>query len=211
MPALKKTSTPKLLRKRFTKIVEDDILKAPIISVKHVIDEFDKLEDEIEHSLRAGEVSYLLPKNVETIENYKSPDTIEQIRAVLTWNALEPDSPIVPPEKINMIKLNCPDMNDPRLEALKLSHPDKYNAIMRVVYNYNVDPKDVKVDISRFGFSCVAIPKGLEKIPEYLMPFIDYRSMVNNNMSPGFVILESLGIKCEEVKTVKYKSNIIKI
>lgn len=211
MPALKKTSMPRALRASFKRIVEDEILNTKTISVKKVIDEYDQLEEEIEKSIRNGEIDYLLPKNIEVIESYKAPDTIEAVRAVLIWNALEPEEVIVPPEKINMIQLNCTDPNDPRLLKMKEDYPDKYNIIMKTVFNYGVNPEDVKVDISRFGFSCIALPKGIERIPDYIRPFIDYRGMVNYNMSPGFVILESLGIQCEEVKTVKYKSNIIKL
>lgn len=190
-------------------IVENDILKADEINLKHIIDRYDDVEQQIEDSLKKGEVQYLLPKNLELIENYKQPDTIEAIRATLVWNACEPENQIIPPEKINMVKLNCTSPDDPRLQLLKEKYPDKYEAIMRVIFNYNVS--EPKIDISRFGFSCIAIPKGEEKIPDYILPFIDIKTMINTNMQPSYIILESLGIYCDTVKTVKYKSNIISL
>jgi len=209
LPILKKTSVPKALRKKFVKIVEEDILKSKEINLKTIINKYDDIEMTIENSIRDGKTEYLLPKNLEIIDTYKDPSTIEAVRATLIWNACEPEDQIIPPEKINLLKLNCTDSNDPRLLALKQTHPDKYNAIMKTVFNIGVTAP--RIDISRFGFVCIAVPKSIEKIPDYLIPFIDFKSMVNTNMSASFILLKSLGLYCDEVKTVKYKSNIISI
>lgn len=207
--SIKKSSIPKILRKKFTKILEDDILKPEKIDLRHIINQYDQLEIDIENSLKEGNPEYLLPKNLEIIESYKAPDTIEAVRGVLIWNALEKDSQIVPPEKIDLLKLNCTNENDPRLLALKETKPEKYKTIMEVVFNHGIS--NIKIDISRFGFSCIAIPKGTDKIPDYLIPFIDFKSMVNNNLSNGYILLESLGVYTSQVNDTKYKSNIIEL
>lgn len=209
MLSIKKSTIPKKLRKEFTKILEEDILKAETLNLKNILDKYDSLEIEIENSLKSKSTEYLLPKNIEVISSYKTPDQIEAVRGVLVWNALEPDNQIIPPEKLDLLKLNCVNENDPRLLELKKLYPDKYATIMKVVFNNNTTKQNI--DISRFGFTCIALPKGLEKIPDYLVPFIDYKSMVNNNMTNGYIILESIGVFTDNVKTVKYKSNIIEI
>lgn len=207
--SIRKTNVPKTLRKQFTQILQKDILESKEVSLKHILNRYSEVENMVENSLHAGDTEYLLPKNLEIIESYATPDTIEPVRATLIWNALEPENQIIPPEKINMIKLNCVAKDDPRLLSLSKTHPDKYNAIMRTVFNEGVST--AKLDISRFGFSCVAIPKSVEKIPEYLKPFIDMREMVNQAMTNGYIILESLGVYTGNVNTTKYKSNIIEI
>ena len=58
---------------------------------------------------------------------------------------------------------------------------------------------------------CSAIPKGDEKSPEYILPFIDYTGMVNKSMTNGYILLESIGIYISDVSLTKYKSNIIQI
>lgn len=207
--SLRKTSVPRKLREEFTKILTDDILKAEKINLKEVLNKYDALGNTVEESLKDGKTDYVLPKNIESISNYKAPDTIEQIRGLLVWNELEPESQIIPPEKVNIIKLNCFEESDPRLESLKQTHPDKYNKIMKVVFNHGI--QNPTIDISRFGLSCIAIPKNIDKIPDYILPFIDYSAMKNNNMANGYIILESLGIYVDAVNTTKYKSNIIEI
>lgn len=164
------------------------------------------------------------------IESYKTPDTIEAVRATILWNALEPEDTIVPPDKINIVKLNpdiatplgeissldeipalatSPDIS-PELRDLIIRHPDKARGIAKTIYNIGNQNKSA-IDISRFGMSCIAIPKSVDQIPDYLVPLIDYQSMVNNNMTNGYILLESLGIYVSDIKTVKYKSNIIQI
>ena len=140
---------------------------------------------------------------------YKDPSSLEQVRGAIIWNALEPDNQIVPPEKINLLKLKTVEKDHPELLKLRETYPKKYATIMKVVYN--VDNEDQDVDISRFGMSVIAIPKGVERIPEYLRPLIDYRTMVSKNMQNGYILLESMGIYTEEVDSTKYKSNIIEL
>lgn len=227
--SIKKTTVPKKLRKEFTAILEEDILRAPKINLLSIIKKYDNLGLSVEESLRTGKPEYLLPKNVEVISSYKSPDTIEPVRALLTWNALEPESQIIPPEKINIVKLR-PELTDclrqitssetlkhmpqelfeqmtPEVQTLIKEHPEKVAAIWKVIFA----PGKSNIDFSRFGFSVVAIPKAADEIPAYLRPFINYKDMVNANMTNGYIMLESLGVVCEEVNTVKYKSNIINI
>jgi hypothetical protein len=206
--SIKKSSVAKTLRKKFNDILVQDVLNSEEVDLKKIINKFDELGIQIEESLKRGEILYSLPKNVEQIEGYKDPSMQEPVRGVLVWNALEPEFQINPPEKINIIKLRAFDKDCKEFQDLKVSHPDKYNAIMDVVFNQSGTNK---IDISRFGLSVVAIPKSVEKIPSYLLPMIDYQSIVNNNMTNGYIILESLGIFTEEVKTTKYKSNIIEI
>lgn len=207
--SLRKTTVPKTLRKQFTQILQKDILESKEVSLKNILDKYAEVEMMVDNSLSKGETEYLLPKNLEVIESYAAPDTIEPVRAVLIWNALEPEDQIIPPEKINMIKLNCTEKDDPRLIELSKTHPDKYRAIMQTVFNEGVST--AKLDISRFGFSCVAIPKGIERVPDYLLPFIDMNEMVNQAMTNGYIILESLGVYTGNVGTTKYKSNIIEL
>jgi hypothetical protein len=209
MLAIRKTNVPKKLREQFTTILQEDILSAEDINIRTIINKFDELGLEIEESLRGGELLYSLPKSIEQFEQYKDPSTLEQVRGAIIWNALEPENQIVPPEKVNLLKLKTVDENHPELEKLKDTYPKKYGAISRTVFNRNVD--EPEIDISRFGMSVVAVPKGVERIPEYLRPLIDYRTMVSKNMQNGYILLESLGVYIEDIDQTKYKSNIIEL
>lgn len=230
MLSIRKSSVPKRIRKQFTEILENDILKSEKINLKSIIDKYDAIGDQISKSLQDGKTEYLLPKNLEIIENYKTPERIEAVRATILWNALEPENVIVPPEKINIIKLRpelaeclkslnslddlsylmTQESTPKEMKDFYSKYPAKVKALAKTLYNIDNKNKSA-VDISNFGLSCIAIPKSENSIPEYLIPFIDYDGMVNNNMTNGYILLESLGIMVEEIKTTKYKSNIIQI
>lgn len=219
--SIRKTNVPKKLRKAFTEILRNDVLASEKINIKNILKKYDDLEAEIRNSLKSGNTEYTLPKALQLTETYKNPERIEGLRGAIIWNALEPENQVVLPDKINTVKLlSIMDKEDPRLFSLKENYPEKYKAICKVVFNEgrNLDSMSEEeirkkgiVDISKFGFSTISFPKTVTKIPDYLIPFIDYQSMIANNMSNGYIILESLGINCETVGTVNYKSNIIEI
>lgn len=75
---------------------------------------------------------------------------------------------------------------------------------MKVVYGKG---KKNGIDFSDKGFAVIAIPKETE-IPEYLVPLIDYTSMVEANTKAGTTLIGSLGIYCTNNNK---KSNIIKL
>ena len=209
LAAIKKTNVPKKLRREFAEILRGDILEAEKIDLVKILSKYDAISENIKESLENRNTEYLLPKNAEVIEAYSAPDQIEPIRGIIAWNALEPESQIILPDKINLLKLKALPKDAPEFEALKEKYPAKYKALMKAVYNEGVE--NPKLDISRFGFSAVAIPKSVEKIPEYLLPFIDYLAMTNNNMSNGYIILKSLGVYISQVEKFQYKSNIVKL
>lgn len=227
--AIKKTSVPKKIRKEFTKILEEDILKADEIDLHGIIEKYDALGKDIGESLKDGKTDYVIPKNVEVLESYKNPSMIESVRAVLLWNVLEPENQIILPEKINIVKLKpglCEALStvtsleevpnlvssanaSDELKNFIMKHPEKAKAMAKAVYN--IGNKSPKIDYSRFGVSVIAIPKGEDMIPEYIRPFIDTQLMINANMANGYILLESIGIYISDVSKTSYKSNIIQI
>ena len=229
---IRKSSVPKDLREKFTDYLLQNILVPDHISMKTIVREYDNIVNSVRDSLVQGECKYLIPSKVELLDSYKFPERMQQVRGVLAWNALEPDTAIVPPDNLNLIKLKTGttlpkdisiDNEKYKTKAqyyedvenylinqfkeykdLKESHPDKFDAIMKVIYGKG---KKTGLDLSSYGFAIVAIPKEKE-IPEYLRPFIDYDLMVESNTSAGTTLVGSLGIHCTKGKK---KSNIIKL
>ena len=180
--------------------------------------------------MRNGSTEYAIPGNCEIFENYSNPEQMRAVRGITVWNALEMENQIIPPDKVNILDLNeklfepfrkldhlenmSMLLNDPdvsqELKDLIIKYPEKAKIIAKVAYN--VDNSDANaLDISKFGMGCLAIPKGDEKSPEYILPFIDYTGMVNKSMTNGYILLESIGIYISDVSLTKYKSNIIQI
>ena len=73
--------------------------------------------------------------------------------------------------------------------------------------------KDEISKLARFGFSLVCVPKNVEKLPDYLIPLLDYNAIINDNVKPGMVLLNSLGVVCttKSSSSIRKRTNIIEI
>ena len=228
---IRKSVVPKDLREEFTQFLLNDILNTNVINFQTLIEHYDNIVNKVEASLRNGESTYLIPANLEILENYAYPDRMQQVRGMIVWNELEPENQIQPPEKVNIIKLktgiapvrtskdteetykeklNAAINNCPELMEMKEKYPDKFKTIMRVVYNYGLTDDQVskKINFADKGFNVIAVPKDLDRIPDYILPLVDYDEMIKTNTSAGNTLLGALGIYVDKENN---KTNIVKI
>ncbi len=208
--AIKKSTLAKGLREQFANILENDILKSEEIDIKRIVGKFTSMGNEILNSIKSGSTEYAVPGSVDRLSSYKgAPVQLQQVQAMLLWNALEPFNQIAPPDKINILTLNKKIKRDsPEMEKLRISHPDKYDIIIATLFTENPDDP---LCLYKYGFNALALPKTVTSIPEYIRPFVDADLMKNKNLANGHVMLKSLGIHCAKVKSVNYKSNILRI
>ena len=155
----------------------------------------------------SGSTEFLIPKSVKAFTKYANPGSIEQAKATIIWNMLEPNEEITPPDTVYTLKINAPTENCDAMKRLKEINEEKYNIILKTVFHQ--EPGEI--NISSNGFNVVAIPMDREKIPDYLLPIINYNLMVNANVKNANILLESLGIVCFDDKTNKtnYKTNTV--
>lgn len=126
-------------------------------------------------------------------------------------------------KKDNPIKKINPRIAD-WYKYLPKKYKTKYKKLGVEAWNEFVDTydgneeEDVSDEISNRGLQALAIPK-TEKIPEWVLPYIDYTTLVNNILAPFMGVLDIFKIqKIEEGKTRKGTnrktsgfSNIIKL
>lgn len=247
---IRKSTVPRGIREDFTKILKDDILKPNELNLPNIIKKYDDIIDKVESSLRSGSIEFLIPGQVKLLDQYSDPYKLMSVRGMVVWNALEPDSQIVPPDKVKILKLKTgielkrnkvthyydkntgiiveepiegveyskikEDETDAemyrRLETminnceefvwLRANHPEKFDKVIKTVYGKDGFPDK--------GFAVIALPADAETIPDYLLPLVDYNAMVVTNTSAGNVLLDSLGIYCNSVDGLNYKTNIFK-
>ena len=188
--AIKKVSTNKEVRKEFTRILQEDILSSKEIDVSRILSAYSDLEDRIRESLLNGELSFAIPGKVNAVSSYKDPYTQQTVRGSLIWNALYPNKEIVFPEKVNFVKLK--DYSYEEIctlisESESITDDEKQsfiNALENCLYSNE--------KMAKYGFRVLCIPKSVTRIPEWLIPFINVNKMIEDNMRPGFKMLESL-------------------
>ena len=78
-------------------------------------------------------------------------------------------------------------------------------------YNSLIEPLREIVLKEDIGTIVLGLPKNIEKIPDWCIPYINYDKIVNDNTNKMKSILESLGVQIIETdSTTKRYSNIVK-
>ena len=195
--AIRKVTVNQTVREYFTDILENDVLRASKIDIPKILAKFRQLEKIIADDLRAGNINFSIPNNLNEVGSYKYPFRMQQVRGMLIWNQLFPENLINPPDKINILKLKAETLQD--LEPIYGTK--EFDIIRETIFENE--------DLQKYGFTVIAMPKDVDKIPEWLIQFIDIDSIVSDNVRNGIIILESLGVKALNILNSTYYSNII--
>ena len=187
----------------FKELIKKYILFTDEIDVIGLIKELEEFQDSIYTSLKNGEKKYLTPASVKEIEGYADPFKMQGVRGVFAWNAAYPDQEIQLPEKLDLVKVKLTAVED--LEPLKDINLDIYKNLKRGIFESKIEK------IQKKGVAVIAVPRNVEKIPEWILPFINYDEIVNNVMKKFYPVLDSLGMEIFTVSDRTYHSNILEL
>ena len=88
---------------------------------------------------------------------------------------------------------------------MRITNPHEYSVIMDSIFNDTTGmfvQTNSKGETKIVGMNVIGIPQNT-KIPKWLDPYIDYKTIVNNILSPFVPVLELFGIKTlDEGKTI---------
>ena len=206
--SIKKTTVTKTMREELQNLLVEDILKKDNISLPEIMNKYDQISEMAEKELKSGNPEYCIPKQINMLDNYTDPYKQDVVRGVTMWNLFEPDAKIIPPEKVYLLKLKVrTNFNDPDFQKWKEKYPDKFKIVYKTVFDVREGEETFRM--KKFGFDIIAIPYDSEKIPEYLLSLIDIDEMINMQIRNVNLILEALGIYCNEKDDTA--SNIIEI
>ena len=226
-------------------IINNRVLNSEQVDLPGMISDVYAFRSEVESSILAGEKKFLPNGNAKEIAGYKDPTRVQNVKAMLAWNAIHPENPIEPPCKMSLLKMNIFTIDDSA--PLKESHPEIYERIVHHIFedetglfvkkewiptgvNYVYDkgpdwikkipPKyrkeykakgqkawnafvtDYEGGISNAGewkYNCaglliLGIPINSD-IPEWAIPYIDLKTMVNNILAPFVPVLKLFKFK----------------
>lgn len=198
-----KSSTREETKDFFTKLLKDRVLYTDHIDIPQILRDLEAFERGVTDSLLAGEKNFLIPNSVKELEAYKDPYREQGVRSVIAWNAMYPDQEIQLPEKVDIVNVKMERAQD--IEALKESYPEMYKRLMKGIY------ESKNPSIAKKGVSVVAIPRNVESIPEWLVPYIDVVKIATSNVSRFYSVIHSLEV--ETIKSTKrnYFTNILNI
>lgn len=195
---LTKSSKSENTRNALKKILLEDILKTPAIDQLKFIKDIAIFEKQIVNSIRAGSKEYYKPATIKSISTYSDPMKIQGIKASMAWNYIKPqDLPGINLEERNAVTIAKVQINENSVYKIEEKYPEIFENMKKAV-----NAPEFKGNID-----AIAIPIDVE-VPEWLMDFIDYTSIVQVNIS-GFPY-ESIGIMRMDKNNVNY-TNIVKL
>lgn len=198
-----KSNTREDTKKYFTKIVAEKMLSTKEINISDILRDLESFENIIRESLMKGEKNFLIPISVKELAAYKDPFREQGIRSIIAWNYLYPANTINLPEKVDMVKVKLE--TEKELERLKYIDQKYYEIIKKNIFG-NKNSK-----VAEKGVQVIAIPRIVPRIPEWLMEFIDYETIINDNLSRFYSVLESLGVETIKASKKEYFTNILKV
>nr|DAE26521.1 MAG TPA: DNA polymerase [Myoviridae sp. ctaOv25] len=209
----KKATTSEAAEKVYMNLVKNDLLNSEKIDLNLIMNKLNDFKKEIERSIRNSEIIYLPNANAKELGAYKDPSTSQGVRGVLAWNICEPDKMIEFPAKVTIVKMTIEKEED--ILPLKAKNPELYNRILNGIFR---DTTGIFIKLKKnnkgqrvptcTGMTILAIPTN-EKIPEWAMEFIDYRTIVNTVLSPFKSVNEIFNLPgIEEGKTGRKTTGI---
>lgn len=196
--SMAKSSMSDFTRRELKKIMYEDILNSDVIDQLTVVKHIAILEKKIMRSLFEGSKDYYKPVVVKSMDNYEDPMGQQGIKASLVWNALRDDNmTLLNMGERNSIDIAKVDINSMNIEKIKDKYPELYVRCQNLL----------KDKYFQAGITAIGIPND-EDVPEWLSEFIDYKSIVNDNVS-GFP-LEAIGAMRLTNSNLNY-TNILKL
>lgn len=186
-------------------ILENNILRPKKIDVGLIISRLNELENNVRSSLVNGELEYLKPLNVKDMSAYKNPLSEIGIIGVMVWNIVYPEQQIQLPESILLVKVKMEKLEN--IAELANTDRETFDRLVKGIYNNSKLP-----ELANKGIPWIAIPSDVTKIPDWIIPYIDYETIVNTNIKNFSNILSSLDVvELSSVESNTSYSNILKI
>ena len=171
---LDKSGLQESTRKRLKSIMYEEILKADSVSQIAIVKQLAKFEKEIFLSIESGSKQYFKPAKIRAAYAYDDPMKIQGVKGAYVYNALkEPHEEGIDLEIKNSVDIAKVKINIKNADKIKNEFPDVYMRLMDLLSKKEF----VK------GITSVSLPINVE-VPEWVKPFIDYDSIISDNISP---------------------------
>nr|WP_301066435.1 family B DNA polymerase [uncultured Duncaniella sp.] len=182
MEAFVKSTSNAASQDQLKQILYNDILNSEVVDQLQVLKDIAVLEKEIFNSITKGEKKYFKPAKIRSAASYEAPMRIQGISAAYVYNALrEPTMEVIDLTARNSIDIVKVDIDKKSVTKLR----DRWPAIYEKALNLLATKEFAD------GIRSIAIPLN-EPVPEWILPFIRYAEIVNDNVAK--FPLESIGL-----------------
>jgi hypothetical protein len=212
----KKASTSDDASNFFMHIVKDLILEPENIDIKLIMEEIQKFRKEVRRTIESGDKRYLPIASAKELDAYATPEREQSVRGAMAWNILYPDKAVEFPVKLSLLKTTITSLD--MLSDLQQTESEIYNNIKEGIFHDEsgifIRKRSDGKGYDSAGLTVLGIPLH-EDIPRWILPFVDYTTVINSVVAPFKSVTETFNMpSIEEGPTGKKTtgfSNIIKI
>ena len=186
------------VKKQLQSILYNDVLDVDNIDQLKVLKDLAAMERRMYDEIMSGSKSYYKPASIKAITRYDNPMSVQGIKASIVYNAIKDQYDegidLNAKNSVDIIKVNITPKTVYQVQA---EFPRVYERLVDLLQK-----PEFKGEIG-----AVALPLNAE-VPKWVIPFIDYKSIINDNIR-NFP-LGQVGLSETQNKAVNY-TNILNI
>lgn len=205
-----KSTTSEAIEKYIMTLINEYMIKPKTPDTAGMLNDIERFKNNIIHSINTGNLEHLPICNAKDVSEFVNPSTQAGVRGTVLWNILNPDDEIDIPSKPNLVKLVGYTLDD--IAYMKDKYPSTYDILVKEVFNDTSGIFTTKrksgdeYNLACKGLNCICVPNG-RRIPEAILPLVDYESIINNILAPIIPVLEILGVMGYDVGKTTITSN----
>lgn len=198
-----KSTTREETQNYFKGMIKNHLIEHPSANIKGIYKDLFDFEQSIRDSINNGEKNFLSPAKVKNFDTYEFPLRIPGVRGVMAWNSAFPSRQVSLPDKVDLIKVNMENLED--IAELEGAYPEIYHNLRKGIYENRNE------EVRKKGITVFALPRTEEVIPDWIRPYVDTSTIINDNASRFNAVLTSLGMDTMTMGTRTYYTNIKKL
>jgi len=185
-----------IVQKMVRDFVEKNILKSPHVNPYELLKILKSYEDIIKNMVYEGELSLGRPTRFSE-SKYKNIYTNAGGRSCLIWNLLYPNNPINDGDYGYMFTIYPINKEN----YIKISDPIIRERIIKNVFENSKYP-----ELANYDINYISIPKNndVQRIPDWIIPFINMEDLINIHLQPLISLLPSLGLYRSRINSTTY-------
>lgn len=188
------------IKDKMMDIIENDILKTENIDPANILCKVKSIEAYIIKQVKSGDFTFGRKQRFSGLNGYKTGIYQNNSgRSCLIWNLLNPLSKINAGDYCYILTTIL--YSEAEVENIRKYDPEMCDKIKQLIFHNKDTP-----ELAKYGLRSIAFPlhsNAVTKMPEWIIPFIDYESLTNKHLQPIITLLPSIGIKTSRLSGTK--------
>lgn len=186
------------VKKRIMDVIANKIIKSPTVNPIEILKSIKDIEKYIVDSIKGGDLTLGRKARYSGPRGYKTGVYRNDAgRAAFIWNILYPNSKINPGDYGSIFSTTILTADDVGKKMAKRFPQEAQILLDKIFADKNLAP---------YGLRSIMIPlnnESVKKLPDWLIPYIDYAKITNRHMQSLISLTSSLGLRMSAISSSK--------